>query len=129
MFRLKLLIILFFTNLYSLDVLVVNKPISYESVINSSMVYQKDVKNTKKRCSPVTMLELNSNQYISTHYINRGSILCLKDIKLYQDNSVIFKFGSLEIEQKGKKIYENDKFIRIKKPNGKIEKIYKNGKN
>ena len=35
---------------------------------------------------------------------------------------------TLEIEKKGKIVFENDQFIRIKKDNGKIEKIYKDGR-
>ena len=129
MFKLKFLVILTCINLYAIDVLVVNKSISFESRIDSSMVYSKKIVKLRKQCNPIGVEVLENNKYITTHYINRGSVLCSKDIKLYKENSVIFKFGSLEIEQKGKKIYENDKFIKIKKPNGKIEKIYKNGKN
>ena len=52
----------------------------------------------------------------------------MKDVKKYENESVIFNFGGVEIEKKGKVIYENDDFIRIKNLDGTIEQIYKDGR-
>ena len=82
----------------------------------------------KKTCVPLTLNQVQNNEYRTTHYINKKSIICQNDVETYKDESVVFKFGGLEIEKKGKIIYENDNFIRIRKENGKIEKIYKDGR-
>ena len=42
---------------------------------------------------------------------------------------MIFNFGNIQIEQNGEIIFQNDKYITIKKNNGKVKKIYKNGQN
>ena len=86
------------------------------------------VPSVSKTCIPLTLNQVRNNEYRTTHYINKKAIICQNDVEIYKNESVIFKFGGLEIEKKGRIIYENDKFIRIKKENGKIEKIYKDGR-
>ena len=52
----------------------------------------------------------------------------MKDIKKYSEETVVFNFGGVRIEKKGKIIYENNDFIRIKNLDGTIEQIYKDGR-
>jgi hypothetical protein len=126
--RLSLLISLFIVDLFALDVLVSKKALNFEEKIKTSSLRIMKIKQLTKACVPLRLAHLNKKDYVSTHYINKNSIICLKDVKKYKKESVVFNFGLLEIEKKGKIIFENDKFIRIKKSNGKIEKIYKDGR-
>lgn len=114
--------------LMAISVLVANESINYEEKLESSKVKMINVDEIKKMCVPLTLSQLQNEEYITTHYINKGSIICLSDVKKYKNNTVLFNFGDLQIERKGKIIYENDEFIRIKNLDGTIEKIYKDGR-
>ncbi len=127
MLRLSFVFFLSFVNLMAIDVILTKEAINFEEKIDFSKLRLMKVSNLKKSCIPVSLLQLQKNKYIAKHYINKRVVLCQRDIKIYKDNSVVFDFGSIQIEKKGQIIFENDKFIRIKKENGKIEKIYKDG--
>ena len=122
------LIFLFCTNLFSMSVLISKESIAFEEKLDPSKLRLANVKELKKSCIPLKLGQLQSNEYITTHYINKNTIICIKDVQDYKDNSVLFNFGGLQIERKGKIIYENDEFIRIKNLDGSIEKIYKDGR-
>lgn len=126
--RLSLLISLFTINAFALKVLVAKESINYEEKLKTSDVKRMNIQSLVKACNPLTLKQLSNNEYVTTHYINKDSVICLKDVKIYKKESVIFRFGLLEIEKKGKVIFENDKFIRIKRVDGTIEKIYKDGR-
>ena len=126
--RLSLLILLFISNSYAISVLIAIKPFQYEEKIKKSDLRLITIEKLRKNCTPLTLKDLKKSEYITTHYINDKSIICKKDVKVYKKEGVTFKFGALEIEKKGRIIYENDDFIRIKKIDGTIEKIYKDGK-
>lgn len=126
--KLSLTLLLSYINVSALVVLVAKKPINYEEKLDLSFLKMKSVAILKKTCKPLSLAQVKKNEYITSHYINTGSIICTKDVKAYIDNSVLFNFGTFQIEKKGKIVYENDDFIRIKKNNGKIEKIYKDGR-
>lgn len=127
MLRLSFVIFLLCLNSYALDVLITKESINFEQKIKSSQLRLLKTTNLKKSCVPLTLNQIQNKEYLANHYINKNSILCQRDVREYKDNSVIFDFGSIQIEKKGKIIFENDKFIRIKKEDGKIEKIYKDG--
>ncbi len=121
--------ILFCTiNLYSIEVIKTKTKINYNEIISTKELYKIEVTNVKKLCIPVTVDDFNNNKFVATRYLKKDSILCQKDIKLYTKKSVLFNFGSIEIEKSGKIIFENDKYIKIKRDDGKIEKIYKDGR-
>ena len=126
---LKLLMLLFFitSNLFAVDVLVTKKKIGLKEKIQINNLRVKRVNKVNKRCIPITLDKVSSTAYIAKHYINAGAIVCEKDIKIYKKNSVKFNFGNIEIEKEGRVVGETKKYIRVKKPNGKIEKIYKDG--
>jgi hypothetical protein len=128
MLKLSILIFLLTTNVFGISVLISKSAIGFEQKIDVSKLRLMNIPTLTKACIPLTLKQVQNNEYRTTHYINKNSILCKKDVKIYKNESVIFKFGGLEIERKGKIIYENDQFIRIKKENGKIEKIYKDGR-
>jgi len=128
MLKLSLFLFLLTTNAFSISVLVSKQSIGFEQVLKASKLRLMSVPELKKACIPLTLKQVQNNKYITTHYINKNSIICQKDVKTYTKQSVVFKFGGLEIEKKGKIVFENDEFIRIKKEDGTIEKIYKDGR-
>lgn len=130
MFRLKsLLLILFLSlNLHSIEVVVTNKRINFNEIIESSNLKKAEVLNVKKFCIPLTLENFKTTKYIAKHYMREGFIICTKDVKKYEKNSILFNFGSIQIERDGKVVFENDDYIKIKRNDGKIEKIYKDGR-
>ncbi len=128
MLRLSVVFFIFLSNVFSQTVVVAKESIRFGEELESEKLVQKDVNSIKKSCVPLLMDEINNNKYVTTHFINKNSIICQKDIKKGGEETVIFNFGGLQIEKKGTVIYENDEFIRIKNQDGTIEKIYKDGK-
>jgi len=122
-----LTVIIASTNLLAVDVLVAKKKVRLNGKIETTNLRLKKVKRVRKTCIPITVNGLGQDHYIATHYINPGSIICEKDIKMYEKKSVVFNFGNIEIEKEGKVVGETKKYIKIKKPNGRIEKIFKDG--
>lgn len=128
MLRLSLSILFLFVNSYGIDIIVPKKTINYKSLISIKDLSLKKVSSIQKFCKPLTLDDLQKNKYVAKHLLYKGRVICTKDVKVYKKESVVFKFGALEIEKNGKIIFENDEFIRIKRNDGKIEKIYKNGR-
>lgn len=128
MLKLSIITLLLSFNAFAIDVLVSKSAIKFEEKLKTSNLRLMKITVMKKACVPLTLKQVQNNEYLTTHYVNKNSILCQKDVKTYENESVLFNFGALQIEKKGKIIFENDHFIRIKKDNGKIEKIYKDGR-
>lgn len=129
MLKLSLLLsLLFFTTLNAITVVVAKKQIAYQQKIEESYLEVKNVNALNKNCMPLSLQQIKDNNYITTHFINTGSIICKKDVTLSTQNSVRFNFGAIEIETPGKIIFENDEYIKIKKLDGSIEQIYKDGR-
>lgn len=115
-------------NLLATSVLVSKNPIAFEEKIDSSKVIVQNVSDTNKSCIPLTLNDLEREEYITSHYINKNTIICLKDVKRYESETIVFNFGGLKIEKKGKIIFENKEYIKIKNSDGTIEQIYKDGR-
>lgn len=128
MLRLSLSIFFLLINSYAIDIIVPKKTINYKSILSITDLSLKKVATIPKVCKPLTLDNIQRNKYQAKHLLYKGRVICLKDVKIYKKESVVFKFGALEIEKNGKIIFENDEFIRIKRNDGKIEKIYKNGR-
>ncbi len=126
--KLSFLSFLLSVNLFAVSVLVSTQAINYEEKLDSSKVKLQNVSEVNKYCIPLKLSELQNGDYITTHYINQNTIICTKDVKKYENESVVFDFGGVKIEKKGKIIYENNEFIRIKNIDGTIEQIYKDGR-
>ena len=116
------------TSLNAITVVVAKKQIAYQQKIEESYVEVKNVSAINKKCVPVTLQQIKDNNFITTTFINVGSIICKKNLTIATQKSVTFNFGSIEIETPGKIIFENDEYIKIKKLDGSIEKIYKDGR-
>jgi hypothetical protein len=107
---------------------IASQNIQYKDFITLNKVQQAEItKKLKRDCIPITLNDLSGGSYLSKHYISKGKVICKKDIKPYEKKTVIFNFGTFEIEKEGEIIYQDNKVVKIRKPNGKIEKIYKNG--
>ncbi len=124
-----LFLLLMLCHLNAIDVLIAKNKISYNAPILKKDLRLLSVEKIKKRCEPLSLKRLDSNKFIAKHFINKNTVICESSVKVYKKNSVIFNFGNIQIEQNGKIIFENDKYITIKKSNGKLKKIYKNGQN
>ena len=117
-----------FSNLFAIDVLVAKEKIKFKERLQTKKLMRKKASKIYRHCVPVKLEDLNKTQYLAKHHIPKGSIICTKDIKKYEKSSILFDFGSIEIEKDGKIIRDTKKYIKIKKPDGKVEKIYKDGR-
>ncbi|MDY0051106.1 MAG: hypothetical protein RBR65_01080, partial [Aliarcobacter sp.] len=119
---LKLSFFFFFlyVNSFAVSVLISKESINFEEKIDSSKLRLQNISELTKSCIPLKLNEIQNEEYISTHYINKNSIICHKDVKKYRDSGIVFNFGGVKIEKKGKIIYENSEFIRIKNLDGTI---------
>ena len=126
--KLSLLCLLLSVNSYAISVLIAKESINFEEKIDSSKLIVQNVSDISKACIPLKLSDIQNQDYITTHFINKNTIICQKDVKDYKDTGVVFNFGGVKIEKKGKIIYENDEFIRIKNLDGSIEQIYKDGR-
>ena len=115
-------------NSFAISVLISKEAINFEEKIHHSKLRLQNVSEINKACIPLKLSEVQNEEYISTHYINKNTIICQKDVKKYNDEGIVFNFGGVKIEKKGKIIYENNEFIRIKNLDGSIEQIYKDGR-
>ncbi|MEA2016950.1 MAG: hypothetical protein U9N59_00760 [Campylobacterota bacterium] len=107
---------------------VTNKIINYKSKIYSSSVRLIQV-NDKYSCKEYIDIKLlKQNKYYAKHYLAKNKPLCKKSVFLAVSKRIKFKFGNLEIEKDGEIIRETDQYIKIKTIDGKIEKIYKDGR-
>ena len=126
--KLSLLCLLLSVNSYAISVLIAKESINFEEKIDSSKLIVQNVSDISKACIPLKLSDIQKQDYVTTHFINKNTIICQKDVKDYKDTGVVFNFGGVKIEKKGKIIYENDEFIRIKNLDGTIEQIYKDGR-
>ena len=126
--KLSFIVFLLNINLFAISVLVSGKTIAFEENIDTSKVEVKEVGEINKFCIPLKLSDIQESNYITTHHINKNTVVCMKDVKKSENESIIFNFGGLKIEKKGKIIYENKDFIRIKNVDGTIEQIYKDGR-
>ena len=126
--KLSFIVFLLNINLFAISVLVSGKAIAFEENIDASKVEVKEVSEINKFCIPLKLSDIQEANYITTHHINRNTVICMKDVKKSENESIIFNFGGLKIEKKGKIISENKDFIRFKNVDGTIEQIYKDGR-
>jgi hypothetical protein len=126
--RLSFLCLLISIKTFAISVLISKEAINFEEKLDPSKLMVQNVNEIMKSCTPLKLSQVQNEEYVTTHYINKNTIICLKDVKKYEDNAIVFNFGGVKIEKKGKIIYENNDFIRIKNLDGTIEQIYKDGR-
>ncbi len=115
-------------NLLASQIVIAKKNIPYNSTITLEDLQSVNNASMKKYCEPMSIEMFEKQKYISKRYIKKSTVICKDDVSIYKKNSVLFNFGMIQIEQNGKIIFENDEYIKIKKENGDIEKIYKDGR-
>ncbi len=129
--KFKLFFIFYFlgVSLFAIEIMSAKHEIGYNTRIALKDVYMKTYVSKPPACVLFDSSKLKNlkNNYLAKHYILKSSPICKKDIYLYKSSKVFFDFGNIVIEKNGKIIYENDKLVRIREPNGKIDTIYKQG--
>ena len=113
---------------FAIQAVQTNSKINYKEMIPTSKLTRVEVDKVKKYCLPLIKNDFKNKKYVAKRYLKKGTIICSKDVEEYTKNSILFDFGPIEIEKPGKIIFESDKYIKIKKIDGKIEKIYKDGR-
>ncbi|RXJ90213.1 hypothetical protein CRV01_03370 [Arcobacter sp. CECT 8983] len=116
------------TKLFAINVIIAKEDIHFNKFITLEMITMGKVQSVKRHCVPSTIDDFRTKKVQATHYMKKGYVICKDDIKEFNQKSVLFDFGAIEIEKNGRIIFENDEYIRIKKSNGDIEKIYKDGR-
>ncbi len=125
----RIFFILIFTSMfvYSNEVFVATKNIKFKEKISKNNIALKKIVS-KIKCEPLSVSEFEKNDFNASHFIFKDSVICTEDVDKYEKESVVFDFGAFEIEQEGKILFENEEYLRIKKQDGNVHKIYKNGK-
>lgn len=129
--KLKFSIALFFLSyvtLFSKELIVAKENIPYKKEITPDNLALINSDKIPPNCLPITLEELKKDKYRTKKFIKEKKVICKDDIETDVEKSVIFKFGSIEIETNGRILFENDEYIKIKKSDGTIEKIYKDGR-
>jgi hypothetical protein len=124
------LIVFFLTQSFAVQLVpMAKKDIKYKENINSSDLYyvaQSNEYSCKEYLKPNLLAQ---NLYKAKRYIIKNTPICQKDAVYEKPKIIRFKFGSLIIEKEGELLQETDEYIRIKNSDGKITKIYKDGRN
>jgi len=123
-----LLLFLFFMPLYAIEVLLTTEKIHYNQIVGIKQFKKAEIRKLNKICKPLKFEDLKEKKYVATHYMKENYIICRNDLKEYKKNFILFNFGAIQIQREGKVIFENKEYIKIKKINGKIKKIYKDGR-
>lgn len=132
MSKLKFSIFLTFTiftsQVFAIEAIIAREDLPFRTQLTPQNLEIKDIVKVPDNCDLLKLSELKNGKYLTSKYIRREQIFCKDDVKKVEKKSIIFNFGPIEIETDGKIIYENDEYVKIKKDNGKIEKIYKDGR-
>ncbi|MEA3354202.1 MAG: hypothetical protein U9Q33_10335 [Campylobacterota bacterium] len=104
------------------------KSIGWKSSIDSNDFKVHKISNKYKCKKYLDISDLKKGKYRAKHYIIKNRAICAEDVYIEIPKKVKFNFGLLEIEKSAEVVKETDNYIKIKNPNGKIEKIYKDGK-
>ncbi len=107
---------------------ITNKVINYKEKIYASSVRLVQVNNKYSCKEYIDIKLLKKNKYYAKHYLAKNKPLCKKSAFLAVSKKIKFRFGNLEIEKDGEIIRETEQYIKIKTLDGKIEKIYKDGR-
>jgi hypothetical protein len=120
-------LLLFITlNLFGGVILISVKDLKYKEYLESADL--KEINSTKySSCPKFDKLKLLDEEYITKRLILKNSPICDKDVEVAPNHKIKFDFGNIEIEKTGEFIGETDKYIKVKTPDGMIEKIDKNG--
>ena len=127
----KLLLLILPILLFSKAIEVV--PVATKSINWKEQLSLSNVKliqsNDKHKCKEyLDINKLKKNKYRAKHYIIKDFTICADDVYIAVSKKIKFNFGFFEIERDGEIIKETDQYIKIRNLDGKIEKIYKDGR-
>lgn len=100
--KLSFLSLFLSSHLFAISVFVTKDAIKYEEKIDASKLIEKDFETVPRTCIPISLEDLQNGDFVTTHHINKNSIVCQKDIKSTENNEIVFNFGGLEIVKKGR---------------------------
>ena len=80
MLKHSILLILLSIHSYAITVLVAKQSFAYEEKLSKAKLRLINVNKIRKSCVPLTIKDINENDYITRHYINDGSITFLKPL-------------------------------------------------
>lgn len=96
-------------------------------ITNSNTVFLKG--NRDFGCKLLKKKDLEASHFKASHYIKKGKPICQKDVKAMKNSKVVYKFGDfLEVLENGEFINETNRYVKIRKPDGKIKKVDKDWK-
>lgn len=85
--------------------------------------------NNKLYCEKnIDFVKFKENKLRAKHYILPKKAICNDDVYEEKNNKIKFNFGFVEIQRDGELIKETNEYIKFRNPDGKIEKIYKDGR-
>ncbi len=113
-------------NLFGEVVLVSVKDLKYKEYLVLEDLQEVN-RNKHTFCSKFDKLKLLEEEYITKRLILKNTPICDKDVENAPNHKIKFDFGNIVIEKTGEFIGETDKYIKVKTPDGMIEKIDKNG--
>jgi hypothetical protein len=104
------------------------KDIKYKQLLEYGDLQKKYLDKTI-RCTMFDKNKLLENEYRAKRYILKGKPICNKDVEIAKRDKIKFDFGNIVIERDGKVIGETKQYIKVKNPDGSVDRIYKNGQN
>jgi len=106
--------------------------ISYKDIKYKQNINYKDLDivqtNKKVRCKMFDIEKLLKHPYQAKRYILKGTPICEKDVQPYKKHIISYDFGNIIIQREAQYVGETSKYVKIKDQDGKIEKIYKDGR-
>lgn len=81
----------------------------------------------KIHCKMFDKQKLLDQTYQAKRFIPAGKPICDKDVKVIVDHKVRVDFGNIIIEKSGEYVGETKDYVKIKKHDGTVERINKNG--
>ncbi|MEA3288576.1 MAG: hypothetical protein U9Q04_00230 [Campylobacterota bacterium] len=104
------------------------KPINWKGQLTPYEVKLMHISNKYNCKKYLNIQSLKDGKYRAKHYILKDKAICAEDVYIEKSKKIKFNFGLLEIERSGEVVRETDDYIKIKNRDGKIEKIYKDGR-
>jgi hypothetical protein len=113
-------------NLFADTSLISVKDLKYKEYVDLTTLQEVNF-DKKVYCKKFDKLKLLDDEYIAKRYIPKNTPICEKDLEVAPSHKVKFDFGNIVIEKTGEFIGETNKYIKVKTPDGTIERIDKNG--
>jgi len=123
----KIFVLLFLTLcLYGDVALVSTKDLKFKQALDYGDLKLQYL-DKKIHCKMFDKQKLLTNKYKTIRYIPKNKAICEKDVVQMLDHKIKADFGNIVIEKNGEFVSETKNYVKIKKQDGSIEKINKNG--